>query len=71
MDQLILGGRVRVVSQGSPLNCRVGRIRRVIPPFGQNGQVKAEGSAMPLVSAEMCGELELRQGKLSAGSNLD
>ena len=53
MDQLILGGRVRVVSPRSSLNCRVGRIIRVTQPFVANEQMKAEALAqMPLYKVE-------------------
>jgi hypothetical protein len=53
MSNLNLGGRVRVNSSNSSLNCRVGRIVHITQPYVANDLMKSEALAkMPLYDVE-------------------
>ena len=53
MDQLSVGGRVRVAPPRSSLNCRVGRIIHVTQPLGANEQMKSEVAQMRPYKVEL------------------
>ena len=54
MNQLSLGGRVRVTTERSPFNCRVGRIIHITQPFVADDRMRTDALAqMPLYEVEL------------------
>jgi hypothetical protein len=54
MNHLSLGGRVRVTTARSPLNCRVGRIVHVTQPFVANDRMRSDAlEQMPLYKVRL------------------
>jgi hypothetical protein len=54
MNNLTLGGRVRVSTPAPSLNCRIGRIVRITQPFVADDRMKAEAlKQMPLYDVQL------------------
>jgi hypothetical protein len=54
MNQLSLGGRVRVTTERSSFNCRVGRIIHITQPFVADDRMRTDALAqMPLYEVEL------------------
>jgi hypothetical protein len=54
MNQLFLGGRVRVKTTAAAFNCRVGRIIHITEPFVANNNMRSEAlERMPLYEVQL------------------